>query len=153
MESFYQTSPLERLCNITDWESPPVSVPLALTPYERIEQDSQTLRTLKRNLSHPDFNVLKIIYCRNMDIEQWRASLDALIPSIKLQAGRIRFKRHLYEYTCIHYLTHQKIKAIRFSDSTVRHNKHRVCLILDNLSHAAHQRAKTLFLDNGMVYW
>lgn len=152
-ESFYQTSPLERLCKIPDWDNASVPIPMAMTAHERIEQDSQTHRMLKQSLPNPDFNLLKIIYCRDMCVDDWRTSLDALTAGIRLRSGRIRFNRNLYEYTCISHLTHQKIKDLRFSHSTVRKNKSRVCLILDALSLDAHRRARVVFLDNEMVYF
>ena len=150
-ELFYQTAPLSELYQAPDWESSAVDNSSCSTPAERIEQDCQTHRLLKQSLSHSDFTLLKIIYCRSMDIEEWRTGLDTLTPMIKTQTGRIQFNRTMYEYTCISHLTHNRIKEIRFTSSTIKHNKKKVCSALDGLSDGAHYRAQCVLIDRDMV--
>lgn len=150
-EQFYQKAPLANLYRAPDWENPPPHTGNTMTPAERIEQDCQTYRLIKNNLSCSDFTVLMMVYCRSMGVDDWREALYRLKPSISNCLGRIDFQPQLYEYVCISHLTGQKIKQLRFTSVVVSRNRKRICAALDKITNEAHFRAKCFLQGREIV--
>ena len=150
-ELFYQKAPLCDLYRAPDWENPPIHTADIMTPSERIEQDCQTYRFLKDNLSSSDFTLLRVMYCRSLDVQEWRESINILEPQIIQHLGRIAFRPQLYEYVCVSHLTGQKIKQLKFTSSTVNRNRKKICQALDRISDQAHFQAKCFLVDRDMV--
>ena len=150
VEMFYQTSPLSEMYRAPDWDSPPPVLDV-LNKTERIEQDCQTYTTLKKQLSKNDFSLLQLIYCRSLDVDEWRVVLNNLTPHIQSLIGRIQFNTMAYEYICISHLTQYKMKEMYFKTRSVRHNKRTVCNALDTLSTRAHRNAEDVLSHKNLI--
>ena len=141
-ELLYSKSPLCWLYRSPDWETQPERS--ELSPVERLLHDSLNLKKLKTGLSSGDFILLRVIYCRSMDAEEWRQAIVSLSPSISALVGKIRFNPVVYHYICISHLTGQKLTELNVKSQTARLNKQRVCSALSALSNQAHENAERL---------
>lgn len=149
-ELFYQRNQLADLYRAPDWESYPV-MENRLTRLERIHQDAQIYRLIHKHLPDDCFHLLRIVYCRSLDIDQWRHSLHRLQPMLVIRIGRIKFNPRIYEYTCIKQLTGNKLKQLAIKNDNARRNNKRICAALDDMSNLAHQKAGHLLSTHNIV--
>lgn len=150
-ELFYQRNQLAELYRAPDWESQPAYTESRLTNIERIHADSKVLHVIRQQLSPDAFHLLRIMYCRSLDVEEWRFSLHKLKPIISTKIGRIKFNPMIYEYTCIKQLTGNKLKSLRIQNDTARRNSKRVCAALSEMTDTAHQKAQHVLEEQGIL--
>lgn len=150
-ELFYQRNQLADLYRAPDWESYPI-IENRLTRLERIHQDAQIYRIIHKYLPDDVFHLLRIMYCRSLDVEEWRFSLHRLTPIISTKIGRIKFNPMIYEYTCIKKLTGNKLKSLRIHNDTARRNSKRVCAALSEMTESAHRKVQHLLEDRGILH-
>lgn len=150
-ELFFQRNQLANLYRSPDWESRPAYTSESLTTIERIHEDSRVFRLIQSDLSNDAFHLLRIMYCRSLDVEDWRYSLHSINPKISMRIGRIKYNPMVYEYTCIKQLTGNKMKSLYIKNESARRNSKKICSALSDLSELAHQKAEHLLLDRGVL--
>ena len=149
-EQFYQRNQLADLYRTPDWETGPV-MENRLTRLERIHQDASIYRVINTELPADCFHLLRIVYCRSLDIEDWRYSLDQLKPMLSVRIGRIRFNPMVYEYTCIKQLTGNKLKKLYIKNESARRNNKKICHALSDMTELAHQKAERVLANREML--